>query len=896
MPLSGPNLNTLNNNDIESVEVLKDASSAAIYGSRGANGVVIITTKKGKEGKAVFTYNGYAGVQKVAHKIKMMDAYQWASLGLDGRNNSYFDQMQAINAALQASGKPAISFSKDDSNALRLKNTGDNASTIVPAEWLPYLNNKQGLVNTDWQEQIFRTAPIQSHSLSASGGAQGIRYYSSAEYFKQDGIIINSNFERFNARLNIEANKGIARFGFNFNPTFINEKLVNSDGSYAAQGVVSSALHNSPIFPVYNPDGTFSFDQNSNSGSAVTVKPDGKSVKGNGLTWAYNPVALAMLTHFKRRTNRILSSGFVELELLDNLTYKVMLGADMLNLKEDKFLPSTIPLSNNATNEESAATGYSKTRSEFNWAMEHTLNYQNRMGFHHIGALLGWSNQKDNIQGNNVIAGKGFLNNEIPTLSAGTVTAGNSQESEWSLASGIARLQYSYAEKYLLTASVRMDGSSKFGVNHRWGSFPSASVGWRLSQESFLKNSNWINELKIRVSFGLTGNFNIPFYGALGSLSYYAYIFGDNPASVNGAAPSARPNPDLRWEKTQQTNLGLDGNFFKNKLHLTLDLYNSDTKGLLLDVPVALSTGFNSQLENIGAVNNKGMELSMGTAQEFGKLKWEGSIVYTKNINKVTALGPGNADIIRTGSTGNTYFLTRVGETIGSYYLPRVLGVFKNQAEVDGYPHYTDSHGNYDLATSKPGDFKFEDADKDGKFDRTNDRVILGSYLPKFTYGFTSNFQYGNFDLSFALQGIYGNKILNLSRRYFYNHEGNMNNYEGAVNRWRSETDTGSGMNVRANRLSKGDNGVTSSWHVEDGSYLRIRNITFGYTLPKITLKRNSIDKLRIYCSLQNPFTFTKYLGYNPEVTNSSSVTSAGEDYGVYPTSKAATMGMNLTF
>lgn len=904
MPLSGPNLNTLNNNDIESVEVLKDASSAAIYGSRGANGVVIITTKKGKAGKTVFSYDGYMGLQSVAHKVKMLDAYQYASFVQDARNNAYFDQMAVVNKKLTAQGKPTVSFSKDDTNGVRLQNTGPladisadgNTTTIIPIELQPYLRNESGLTNTDWQDAIFRTAPVQSHSLSAAGGSENIRYYSSVEYFKQEGIIINSGFERINARFNLEGNKGIARFGFNFNPGLIREKLVKTDGPYSEKGLISSALLQAPIFPVYNSDGTFNFGQNLWTNITHTVRPDGKSVVGNSVSSAWNPVALASLTKDDRSASRILSTAFVELELLANLKYKVLVGVDLVNSGEDQFLPSTIPVRDSPTNAESEASGYSKTAVEFNRLLEHTLSWQKRVGRHSLNALLGWSNQKDNIKNNYVVASKGFIGNQIPTLNAGTVTGGSSNETEWALASGIARLQYNYAEKYLVTASMRADGSSKFGANNKWGYFPSVSAGWRISEEDFLKDLKWIDDLKIRLSYGTTGNFNIPNYGALGAMGYYAYIFGASPAVVNGVAPSAPPNRNLKWEKTLQTNFGVDAAFFQSKLRLTVDLYSSDTEGLLLDVPTPLSSGFTTQLQNIGAVNNRGIEINLGTSQEFGKLQWDGDLVFTKNINKIVALGPGDADIINTGSTGNTYFINRVGEEIGSYFLPRVIGVFKNQADVDSYPHFIDSPSNYDFQTSKPGDFKYEDANHDNKFDAVKDRVVLGSYLPKFTYGFTSNFRYQNFDLSFAVQGVYGNKILNLGRRYFFQGEGNQNNYAGAVNRWKSETDMGDGKTPRANRQTKGPGGITSSWHVEDGSYLRIRNITLGYTLPVAVLKSTFITKLRFYATAQNPFTFTGYLGYNPEVSNRSAVSTAGEDYGVYPTGKVFAMGVNLIF
>ncbi len=568
----------------------------------------------------------------------------------------------------------------------------------------------------------------------------------------------------------------------------------------------------------------------------------------------------------------------------------------MFNYRTDKFRPSNIPLANTAGNPESVATGSSETGNSLNWLVEQTVTYNKKIKEHSFALLAGWSLQKDDAKSNYAFASSGFISNQIPTLNAGIVTAGNSLESQWTLASGIARIQYNYMGRYLLTASMRADGSSKFGSNNRWGYFPSVSAGWRVSDEKFLQDSKVISDLKLRASYGLTGNFKIPNYGALGSLSYYAYVFGGStPGAVNGAAPSSQPNPNLSWEKTAQADVGLDGGLFGNKLTFSFDYYNSNTTDLLLNVPVPLSTGFSTQLVNIGKVNNKGFEVTLGTRQKIGSVNWNASANFSTNKNKVIELGPGNADIINTGSVANAYFITRVGEPIGSYFLPKEVGVFKTQAEVNGYPHFVDAASNYDLATTKPGDFKFLDADGDKVIDLTKDRVIIGSYQPKYTYGFATDFTWKGIDVSASLQGVYGSKILNLARRYFYNHEGNMNNYAGAVNRWKSEADPGSGENVRANRVGKGQNGITSSWHVEDGSYLRIRNITVGYSLRGNRLQSMGLNRARLYVSLQNPFTITKYKGYNPEVSNRTATTTNGEDYGVYPTSKTISAGVNVT-
>ncbi|MDQ6812322.1 MAG: SusC/RagA family TonB-linked outer membrane protein, partial [Bacteroidota bacterium] len=803
------------------------------------------------------------------------------------------------NLRRQAQGLAPINFTLTDDNPTRLNNTANNTNTIVPVEVLPYLSGTAGLVNTDWQDQIYRKALMQDHSISVSGGSDNLRYYTSLEYLNQDGIIINSNFKRYGARINLDGNTGPFKFGLNFNPSATTENRVNSDGTYASAeggGVVASALHYSPIWPVYKPDGSYSFAENSWNGDAKTILPSGTVISGNNQTQAWNPVALATMQKYNVNSMRMLGNIFAEAAFTKDLRYRVTVGYDLFNYRTDRFRPSNIPLANTAGNPESVATGSSETGNSLNWLVEQTVTYNKKIKEHSFSLLGGWSIQKDDAKSSYAFASSGFISNQIPTLNAGIVTAGNSFESQWTLASGIARIQYNYAGRYLLTASMRADGSSKFGSNNRWGYFPSVSAGWRLSDEKFLLNSKVFSDLKLRASYGLTGNFKIPNYGALGSLSYYAYVFGGaTPGAVNGAAPSSQPNPNLSWEKTAQADVGLDGGLFGNKLTFSFDYYNSNTTDLLLNVPVPLSTGFSTQLVNIGKVNNKGFEVTLGTRQKLGSVTWNASANYSTNRNKVIELGPGNADIINTGSVANAYFITRVGEPIGSYFLPKQLGVFKTQAEVNGYPHFMDAPSNYDLATSKPGDFKFLDADGDKVIDLTKDRVVIGSYQPKFTYGFATDLTWKGFDIGASLQGVYGNKILNLARRYFYNHEGNMNNYAGAVNRWKSEADPGSGENVRANRVGKGQNGITSSWHVEDGSYLRIRNITIGYSLHGNRLQSMGMTRARFYVSLQNPFTFTKYLGYNPEVSNRTATTTNGEDYGVYPTSKTVSVGINVT-
>lgn len=829
----------------------------------------------------------------------MLDAYEYAELAYDARNNTYVDKMESINRKRIAAGNSPLPFSISDNNALRLKNSGNDYNTIVPMELIPYLNGTPGLTNTDWQDEIYRTAGMQNHTVSASGGSDKIKYYVSLDYLNQDGIIINSDFKRYGARLNLDVSEGIFKFGITLNPSLTIENKVNSDGAYNSNGggVVASALHSSPIFPVYNDDGSFCFAQNSWSADTETIMDDGSIKRGNSQTQVWNPVALAMLQKDEKKASRIFGNIYGEVAFLPSLKYRANFGVDLYNDSEDTFRPSTIPLSNTKGNPESIPEATSQTSRIYNWVFEQTLSYNKNFGGHSVSVLGGWTMQYQRDESNYAFA-NGFIINSIPTLNAGTVTRGNSNASEWSLLSALARIQYNYLGKYMITGALRADGASRFGKNNRWGYFPSVSLGWRISEEKFMNSLEFIDDLKLRASYGLTGNFNIPNYGAQGELAYYSYVLGgSSPDAIKGAAPKSMPNPDLKWEKTAQVNVGFDATLFKNRLTLGLDLYNSNTYDLLLNVPVPMTTGYTTRLENIGKVNNKGIEFNISTNHQMGDVTWSAYFNISKNINEVKALGPGNADIISSGSVGNAYFITRVGEPIGSYYLPVVEGVYKNQAEVDASLHYVDSPSNYGLADTKPGDFKFKDVNGDGILDISDtDRAIVGNYMPDFTYGFGANIAWKGIDLGVIFQGVYGNEILNLSRRYFYNHEGNMNNYKGALDRWKSEDNPGSGMNVRANRVSKGQNGTTSTWHVEDGSYLRIKNISLGYTFPMSLVNKVCLQAARIYCSIQNPFTFTRYEGYNPEVSNRNSVTTNGEDYGVYPLARTISLGVNLTF
>ena len=449
VPLAQEQLNTFNMNDVESIEVLKDASSAAIYGSRGSNGVVLITTKRGQEGRATVSYNGYYGWQTVSKKIDMLNAYEYADLVNDARNNTYTDKMESINRKLIAQNKNPLSFDISDSNAIRLQNTSNDYNTIVPVEILPYLRGEKGLVDTDWQDEIFRTAGMQSHSVSVSGGSPKIRYYASVDYLSQEGVIINSDFTRYSSRFNLDVTEGIFKFGLSLNPSVTIENAVNSDGAYnsGGGGIIASALHSAPIFPVYNPDGSFCFSQNAWSPNTQTVLENGSIKKGNSQTQVWNPVALAMLQKDETKASRVFGNIYGEVAFMPELKYRANFGVDIYSSSQDTFRPSTIPISNTEGNPESVPEATAKTAKMYNWLFEQTMSYNKEIHGHSLSALVGWTMQYQRDESTYAFA-NGFITNSVPTLNAGTVTRGNSHASEWALLSGLARIQYNYCLLY----------------------------------------------------------------------------------------------------------------------------------------------------------------------------------------------------------------------------------------------------------------------------------------------------------------------------------------------------------------------------------------------------------------------------------------------------------------
>lgn len=848
-------LATLNPNDIESIQVLKDASAAAIYGSRGGNGVLLITTKKGSNtDKGKFSFDSYFRIDNVANKIDLMNAQELIDFTTDARNNNYLSSVDGASIT-----DPIGDGDRGDTNF------------ELPESFI----NWDG-TDTDWQDLIFQTGTTKSYNFSyASPIRNNTSFFASASYFSQEGILDKSKFDRYNMMLNLNSQlTDKLNLDLRVAPTITENQRVPASAPYFARppGIVYSALVHSPTVAPFNSDGTVN-------------QLDNQSYLGGGTTTASNPLAITNAIDdeiFQFQTRASLALSY---DILPELTFRTF-GGTYVNLYNQDFYRGNTLLYRNASEGESYAQATSST--EVNWVWENTLNWEKEFGDHFFNAVVGYTAQRDNIAIKEVLADN-FPDDLVTTISGGQVFAGNSIQEQWTLASALFRMNYSYKDKYLFTGTIRSDKSSRFGSNNQTGYFPSFSAGWRLNEEDIFSSIEAISELKLRFSWGETGNFEIPNYGAIGLLSPDNYNLGGN--EINGLVQSTIPNPELTWEKSQQTNFGLELGLFNNRVFVLADYYNTKTSDLLLNVSISSVSGFQTTLQNLGEVENSGFEVALRTKNFVGDFTWDTDFNLSTNKNEVVSLNENNEPIFSSGSAGVRH-VTRVGDPIGSYFGYVVDGVYQTEAEIAAAPIDTQA------PDASPGDFRFKDVDGDGEI-TPDDRTVTGSYFPDFTWGINNRFRYKGVDFSFLIQGVEGNEILNLTSRHLKNGEANFNSYAVFNNRWRSASEPGNGSIPRADRQTgnHGNNNRPSSFQVEDGSFIRLRNVTLGYSLPTDKLFGDSIDRLRFYITGTNLFTITDYLGYNPEVSNiSNNSLTPGEDYGAYPLTKSITMGVNLTF
>ncbi len=859
-PLSSTeNFDQISPNDIEKIEVLKDAAAAAIYGSRGGNGVIMVTTKRGKVGQTRFNFSVTTGIDELARKIPVLNSAQYVE---------YAKEAFALNKA-----------------------------AIVPS----YFDDPSKWANTDWQDVIFRTAQNRSYQMSVSGGTEKLKYAISGGYVKQEGILKGTDYERFNFRVNMDLQLSFKlKMGINVAPNYNyrNDRPVNgenSTGNYyvgvpgqsvGSLGSVYTALVQVPIMPVFLENGDYDIPRNDPYLKNTSVNQN-----------FFNPLAYLELQNDNTQSVRLQGNTFLQYEIIKGLSFKINVGAETTNNRRNTFVPSTLAY-NNSTNASFSTpnlrgiTSSQGSNQNYNWLWENTLNYDKKVGEkHHFALLAGYSAQKNTSENSGVASRAGsFATDAIPYVSLSSDIFGTAFKSANTLISTFFRLNYNYGQKYLLSAAIRRDGSSRFGADNRYATFPSASVAWRLSEEGFMKDVSAFSELKIRGSYGVTGNNNIGDFSSVAVLGGDHYTFGAGTGTAEyGYAPTGFTNSGLTWETNTQKDLGLEVGLLKNRIYLSVDVYERITEGLLARTPISSLAGLaSSYLRNIGNIRNRGLEIDLVTRNLTGDFKWTTNANFSTNKNVLTDYYKEGADYYDAVFGWNTVYQIQKGGSLGDIWGYVADGIFMNQGEVDKGPRW---QGN----ASSPGDVRYKDLNGDGKI-TADDRAVFANALPKFTYGITNTFSYKGFDLRVLLQGVQGSNIVyGVGRNTDAGLGGGNNATTAVLGRWKSESQPGDGVTPRV--LNAGNSADFSSRFVYDGSFIRIRNVSLGYNLPKVLISKLKLQNARIYVTGQNLYTFTNYFGYNPEVNiELGSSLRYGVDQGSYPLPRSYSLGLNIGF
>ena len=841
LPMSGSGTDFLNSNDVESIEVLKDAASCAIYGARGANGVILITTKTGSKGsKMVVSYDGYYGVQNPWRKLNM----------LDGEDYMMLTNEAAIN--------------------------GGQTPMFSAAQMSSYT------ADTDWQDEMFYyNAPKQNHSVSLNGGTDKISYSSSLNYFKQDGIVAEgkSQYEKFGYRMNTIAEFGFLKIGGNLNLAHITSKGIDTN-SHFGNGL-AQAINVPPIIPVKYEDGTWATPEDF----------------GIGLQEITNPIALLDQVNSQTKTSKVIGGLSADIDFgkinasLKGLNFKSSYSGEMALVNTRGYTPfyyldaMHFTITDKATKSMSL---YSR------WNFENVLTYDKTIDTHHFTVMAGTTAFKDMYE--NLSAEKAdvifddfehsYIDNATDPLS---VNAGGGY-SEHTVASLFGRLNYDLKDRYMLTATIRRDGSSRFGAENKYGYFPSVAGGWVISREDFMNGtSGVIDILKIRASWGQNGSENIGDFGYTSIIgNQNIYYFGDSKTQYNGTSPTKIANPSLKWETSEQSNVGIDLASMGNSLRVTLDYYVKTTKDWLVTAPVPMLVGNSAPTINGGSVRNSGFEAEFGYKKQFGKFYFDGSINGAYNKNEVLDIQ--NSEKRLQGGDGgfgqSGILFAEVGTAMGVFYVVETAGIFQTTEEINSY---VNASGGKIQPMAKPGDIKFIDANEDGQITDA-DRVAMGSPYPDFTAGLNLNLDYKGFDFNMFVYAALGQEVYDATRRY----DMNGTNYRSDwLDRW-----TGPGTSNYYPRVTFVDDNqnmkTASDFFIHDGSYLRLRNITLGYTLPKSVTNYMKISNLRFYVTAENLLTLTSYQGYDPEI--GGGVFSNGIDHGIYPQARTVLGGVNITF
>lgn len=850
------NLRGINPSDVQSIDVLKDAAAAAIYGSRGSNGVVLVTTKKGKKGKPRLTFTSYVGVQRLENNIEMMSAPDWIQMRKDGIDEAWVARGQAMN--------PKKDYKATDSQEFRAAELAVNpwatpslsiANLIYDPKWA---YGQDSLTYLNWQKEMFRDAPMKYYQLGVSGGTDDLTYNISTSLLDQDGIAVGTNLKRANLRANFEA-KVAQRFKFGL----MLAPSVEWSNTGRVDGKDNTAMVAIQMPPVVDKD----------AGKYTGAMPFG------AYAWSgryQNPIANMERSTFEARRYRMNSNAYLHVDLVPGLQAQLLAAMDYNYYTDLRFTP-TSALRDWATTVEGAAT---TSRRDQNWSnrflFQSVLNYKKSFNkVHNFDAIGGYSVEQKEGENSSQTA-TGFANDWSPIFSTASVKSVGSSIGAGTevLLSYFGRANYDYKGKYIVSTSLRRDGSSKFGLNKRWGIFPAVSAAWRISDENFLKNSKYISDVKLRASWGITGNNRIPDAAQFSLLGNQSYPL--NGVAIGGFSPITIENNDLGWEQTESTNLGLDFGLFKNRILVSVDAYKKLTSDLLLRAPVSAVSGFADSWQNVGNIENKGVELSLTTRNIVRKdFTWKTSFNVSYNRNTVLKLGADNTPI-PTGFSNLTSII-QVGSPINAMMLYEHVGVFMTAEDLAKYAK---------IATMKVGDSRYNDVNGDGIITAA-DRAIMGKPLPDFTYGLTNDFTYGRFDLRIVAFAQTGGNIYSMIGRsidrpgmgYLYN--------KLAIwkDRWQSVDKQGNGWVPSINATTGAY--YDTRW-LYSSDYLRIKNITLGYNAPKI----KGLSMLRVYVSLENLKIWHKYYGgLSPEALN-----DAGGDYGGYPQSKVLTLGVNAGF
>ncbi|MCE1198487.1 MAG: TonB-dependent receptor [Marinilabiliales bacterium] len=869
---TGNPLDNINPNDIESIQVLKDASAAAIYGSRASNGVILITTKRGQAGKPKITYNTYFGINQASRKVDMLDGQGWIDRATEIINGQYV-------AAYGAKGaKPT------DDTATRTSIVGAfNANYFLDPRWAQA--GHPGLVFINWQDEIFRTGMMQNHEVSASGGNDIVKYFVSGNFVNQDGFVKHTGIKSYSARANVEvrANDHL-KVGINIAPTY---SVIEDPGIEGKDNIYHQSLSMSPVQEETSGHYANSFNNGQYSWSNTT-----------------NSV-LAKVENIVGETKRFrtLTSLYAEYDIIKGLSFRTSLNLDNTDNTSRSYVPYTVASTLLSRTFDPAAKALtSNTSGSYNtfkrqtFVNENTLTYNAVIGRNHnINLLLGQSYNFDRTDNSSMSSSGGYTSSVIQTLNAASAVTGSSSATQNVLLSYFSRVQYSFRDKYLFSASIREDGSSRFGKNAQYGIFPSASIGWSMVKEEFMKKLDVISDLKLRASYGANGTNNLGSdYASIPTLVSSGYALGSTVAAVIGQSPSKIANPDLQWERSVTYDVGFDFGLFNNRLTGSFDYYNKLNTKLLLNVQVPEVTGFSTYLSNTGSVRNIGQELELTSHNLTGKFQWNTTLTISHNTNKVVALGPGQSQILIPSSFDISNFILKVGQPMNSIYVVKMLGCLTSADIANKVALY---------GTETVGDPKYEDFSgpkgvPDGVID-AYDRQIVGHPNPDYTWGFTNSFKYKGFDLSVLIQGQNGGSIYSLLGRAITRTGQGFNDNAPSFyqDRWKSESDPGAG---RVSKVYSTFGRIVNTDWLYSSDYIRVRNITLGYNLGQV-IPKGILQGARIYVTAENFFGKDKYYGgANPDATNTDLSGNASYlapgDYGGLPLAKSLIFGLNVTF